>query len=69
MISNQKKLFVDDDPAVLASYRAFCKAYRLGTAEGPVRGQIVKAMEMLAAALALDPNYEPAKRLAASMRK
>jgi tetratricopeptide (TPR) repeat protein len=33
------------------------------------RGQIAKAKEMLAAALALDPNYEPAKRLAASMRK
>ncbi len=39
MISNQKILFVDDDPEVLASYRrAFRKTFRLDTAEGPVRG-------------------------------
>ncbi len=33
------------------------------------RGQIAKTKDMLAAALAVDPDYEPAKRLAASLRK
>ncbi len=33
------------------------------------RGKITKAKEMLAAALTLDPNYEPARRLASTLRK